>query len=88
MSPQYSNIDIVPLDHYENMLETSIDVVANHCVRMSDEPFDSVSNRPLIISDSPDRGPKAIPPQGVKQVRNKHTLVLAFLITYVCNIYM
>ena len=80
MSPRHNNIDIVPLEHYGSMMETSIDVVANHCVIMSEDPYGSTSLKNLIQSNSPDRGPPKrggpAPPQGARLVRthpNKHT---------------
>jgi hypothetical protein len=58
MSPRHSNIDIVPLEHYGSMMETNIDVVANHCVIMSDDPYGSTSLKPLVHNgNSPERGP-------------------------------
>ena len=58
MSPIHSNIDIVPLDHYGSMIETNIDVVANHNIIMSDDPYGSTSLKPLIPNgNSPERGP-------------------------------
>ena len=58
MSPRHSNIDIVPLEHYGSMLETNIDVVANHCVIMSEDPYGSTSLKPLVHNGgSPERGP-------------------------------
>ena len=58
MSPNHSNIDIVPLEHYGSMMETNIDVVANHCVVTSEDPYGSASLKHLINDDSPKRGPK------------------------------
>ena len=58
MSPYHTNIDIVPLEHYGSMMETNIDVVANHCAIMSEDPYGSTSLKPLINNNqSPDRGP-------------------------------
>lgn len=53
------------------MMETSIDVVANHCVIMSEDPCDSASLKHLINHNSPDRGPpkRGGPPHGARQVR-------------------
>ena len=58
MSPFHSNIDIVPLEHYGSMIESNIDVVANHNIIMSDDPYGSTSLKPLIPNgNSPERGP-------------------------------
>lgn len=57
MSPRHNNIDIVPLDHYGSMMETSIDVVANHCAIMSEDPYGAISEKGLLHG-SPERGPR------------------------------
>jgi hypothetical protein len=72
MSPLQSHIDIVPLDHYGSMLETSIDVVANHCVNVSEGTYGSTSLRQLI-NNSPDRGPPkrgGPSPHGARQLQS------------------
>ena len=74
MSPRHglTNIDIVPLEHYGSMMETSIDVVANYNVVTSDEPYGPTSQKPLINPNSPDRGPPkrgGPAPMGARQVR-------------------
>lgn len=74
MSPRHglTNIDIVPLEHYGSMMETSIDVVANYNVVTSDEPYGSTSQKLLINPNSPDRGPPkrgGPAPMGARQVK-------------------
>ena len=71
MNPFRSNIDIVPLEQFGSIMDTSIDVVANHCDIMSENPYGAISEKGLLPS-SPERGPKRgePAPYGAKQVRN------------------
>ena len=80
MSPLHNHIDIVPMEHYGSMLETSIDVVANHHVNIGEGTYGSSSLRQLI-NNSPDRVPKkgGPSPHGARQLQVRDAYILSVL---------